>query len=95
MNTGGEIDRKDPKTIHNVDIYRYQKAYRGGFDHIPSRFDALKELYGKSKADVMLKNLEVGSWDLRKKVPHYKGRPLGKGFPTQSPAPGLPISRVK
>jgi len=49
--------------------------------YIPSRFDALKELYGEEKADVMLRNLEVGSWDLRKKVPHYRGPTLGKGFP--------------
>jgi len=48
-------------------------------------------LYGEEKADAMLRNLEVGAWDLRKKVPHYRGPALGKGFSTQTPGPGFPI----
>ena len=89
------LTSSDISTIHDVDIYRYQKAYKGNLGYIPSRFDALKELYGEEKADVMLRNLEVGSWDLRKKVPHYRGPKLGKGFPTQTPGPGFPIKEAK
>lgn|GEM_PF-2397637 len=89
------LTRKNITTIHDVDIYRYQKAYKGGLDHNRSRFDALKEPYGEKKEDVMLRGLEVGSWDLRKKVPHYKGATLGKGFPTQTPGSGFPIKGAK
>ena len=71
---------KDITTIHDVDIYRHQKTYKGNLGYIASRFDALKELYGESKSDAMLRNLEVGSWDMRKKAPHYRGPKLGKGF---------------
>jgi len=81
----------DISKSHDVDIYHYQKTYKGNLGYIPSRFDALKELYGEEKADVMLRNLEVGAWDLRKKVPHYRGPALGKGFSTQTPGPGFPI----
>ena len=89
------LTRSDISKSHDVDIYRCQKAYKGTLGYIPSRFNALKELYGEEKADVMLRNLEVGSWDLRKKVPHYRGPTLGKGFPTQTPGPGFLISRAK
>ena len=85
------LTASDITTIHDVNIYRYQKAYKGNLGYIPSRFDALKELYGEEKGDVMLRNLEVGSWDLGKKVPHYRGPALGQGFPTQTPGPGFPI----
>ena len=89
---GPMLSPKDITTIHDVGIQRYQKeAYKQGLDHIPSQFDALKELYGEEKADAMLRNLEVGAWDLRKKVPHYRGPALGKGFSTQTPGPGFPI----
>ena len=50
----------DISTIHDVDIYRHQKTYKGNLGYIPSRFDALKELYGEKQADVMLRNLELG-----------------------------------
>lgn len=53
---------EDVKTSHDVDIYRYQKAYVHGLDYIPSHFDTLKELYGEKEADVMMRNVEVGSW---------------------------------
>ena len=56
----------DITTIHDVDIYRNQKAYKGGLDHIPSRFDALKEPYDEKKADMMLRSLEVRLWKLGK-----------------------------
>ena len=39
----------DISTIHDVDIYRHQKTYKGNLGYIPSRFDALKELYGKRR----------------------------------------------
>ena len=89
------LTSSDISTIHDLDIYRYQKAYKGNLGYIPSRFNALKELYGEEKADVMLRNLEVGSWDLRKKVPHYRGPKFGKGFPIQTPGPGFPIKGAK
>jgi hypothetical protein len=85
----------DISKSHDVDIYRHQKTYKGNLGYIPSRFDALKELYGEEKADGMLRNLEVGSWNLRKKAPHYRGPKLGRGLPIQTPGPGFPIKRAK
>ena len=61
-----ERQGKIGKTVHDVDVYRYQKAYLHGEKFIPSHYDTLKELYGEKKADMMLGSLEVRSWKFGK-----------------------------
>jgi hypothetical protein len=53
---------EDVKTVHDVDVYRYQKAYVHGENTIPSHYATLKELYGEKKADKMMRGQEVGAW---------------------------------
>lgn len=57
---------EDVKTVHDVDVYRYQKACLHGEKFIPSHYDTLKELYGEKKADIIMRNQEVGSWKFGK-----------------------------
>jgi hypothetical protein len=52
----------DVKTEHDVNIYRYQKAYKLGAKSIDSFYNTLKELHGEKNADKAMRELEVKSW---------------------------------
>ena len=56
-----QINRKDIKTIGDVDAYRHQHTVNG---QTVSRYQTLVSLYGAKEADAVMRNLEVRSWKL-------------------------------
>ena len=56
------MSKEEVKTTHDVDIYRYQKAYKHGEKSISSYYETLKELYGEKVSDSIMRELEVRSW---------------------------------
>jgi hypothetical protein len=63
--TSKKLTKKNVKTMKDVDIYRYQQCIAKNAPSIKSRYQTLVEVYGQKVADVMMRNLEVNSWDMR------------------------------
>ena len=53
------MNKEDVTTMADVDTYRFERPK----DHqINSRYGTLVELYGRDKADKIMRELEVKSW---------------------------------
>jgi len=69
--TTKRISKRDVITIHDVDLYRYQKGLRKDGTYKPnatikSRYATLVDLFGEKYANTIMRNLEVQRWNLKK-----------------------------
>lgn len=50
-----------PNNVKELDKYRFANSKKGV---VNSRYGTLKELYGRKLADIIMRKLEISSWDM-------------------------------